>query len=194
MRKIKVGDIVKIKKDLSLDNEYKISIDHDMLQYKGWEAAIVYVDSDDNTCQLDVDIGRWWWSEDMFELCSPRFTKGILESGDMVELRNGERYIFIKDAKHHQYDEPTDVFMGINSLRCIPLNYYNDSLLNLRGDKSCDIMKISDGFYIPNIFRAQPSATLTIPDWVLEREEVKEMTLEEVCKELGRDIKIVKEH
>ena len=33
------------------------------------------------------------------------------------------------------------------------------------------------------------------PEWSMEREErkVEEMTLEEVCKELGREIKIVRE-
>lgn len=123
-----------------------------------------------------------------------QFTKSDLKSGDIVELRNGERYIFIKDAKRSQYDNSTDIFIGINSYHCIPSSHYSDNLLKLRGDKSYDIMKISNGFYIGNIFRPYRSATLITPDWVWEREEIEEMTLEEVCKELGRDIKIVKEH
>lgn len=123
-----------------------------------------------------------------------QFTKSDLKSGDMVELRNGEVYIFIKEAKRNQYDNPTDIFIGINSYHCIPLNRYSDNLLNSRGEKSYDIMKISNGFYIKNIFRPYSSATLATPDWVLERKETEEMTLEEVCKELGRDIKIIKEH
>lgn len=123
-----------------------------------------------------------------------QFTKSDLKSGDMVELRNGEIYIFIKDAKRKQYDNPTDIFMGVNSYRCIPFSHYNDNLLNSKEGKSYDIMKISDGFYISNIFREYPSDTFKTPNWVWEREETEEMTLEEVCKELGRDIKIVKEH
>lgn len=123
-----------------------------------------------------------------------QFTKSDLKAGDMVELRNGEIYIFIKDAKRKQYDNPTDIFMGVNSYRCIPFSHYNDNLLNSKEGKSYDIMKVSDGFYISNIFRAYPSDTFKTPDWVWEREKTEEMTLEEVCKELGRDIKIVKEH
>lgn len=123
-----------------------------------------------------------------------QFKKSDLKSGDIVELRNGDRYILIKNARHNQYDTPTDVFMSINKFGSMPLSWYSDSLLNSNGDKSYDIMKISDSFYIPNIFRTHPSGTLVVPDWAWEREETKEMTLEEVCKELGRDIKIVKEH
>lgn len=123
-----------------------------------------------------------------------QFKKSDLKSGDIVELRNGDRYILIKNARHNQYDTPTDIFMSINKFGSIPLSWYSDSLLNSNGDKSYDIMKISDSFYIPNIFRTHPSGTLVVPDWALEREKTEEMTLEEVCKELGRDIKIVKEH
>ena len=123
-----------------------------------------------------------------------QFKKSDLKSGDIVELRNGDRYILIKNARHNQYDTPTDIFMNINKFGSMPLSWYNDSLLNSNGDKSYDIMKISDGFYIPNIFRTHPSGTLVVPDWTWEREETEEMTLGEVCKELGRDIKIVKEH
>ena len=123
-----------------------------------------------------------------------QFTKSDLKAGDMVELRNGEIYIFMKDAKRNQYDNPTDIFMGVNSYRCIPFSHYNDNLLNSKEGKSYDIMKMSDGFYIPNIHLAYPLDTFKTPDWVWEREETEEMTLEEVCQELGRDIKIVKEH
>lgn len=123
-----------------------------------------------------------------------QFKKSDLKSGDIVELRNGDRYILIKNARHNQYDTPTDIFMSINKFGSMPLSWYSDSLLNSNGDKSYDIMKISDSFYIPNIFRTHPSGTLVAPDWAWEREKTEEMTLEEVCKELGRDIKIVKEH
>lgn len=123
-----------------------------------------------------------------------QFKKSDLKSGDIVELRNGDRYILIKNARHNQYDNPTDIFMGVNSYRCIPFSHYNDNLLNSKEGKSYDIMKMSDGFYIPNIHLAYPLDTFKTPDWVWEREETEEMTLEEVCKELGRDIKIVKEH
>lgn len=83
---------------------------------------------------------------------------------------------------------------GVDLISSIYLDAYSDNLLYLQGDKSYDIMKISDSFYIANIFRESPSKPLKTPDWIWEREETEEMTLEEVCQELGRNIKIVKEH
>lgn len=112
-----------------------------------------------------------------------QFKKSDLKSGDIVELRNGDRYILIKNARHNQYDTPTDIFMSINKSGSMPLSWYSDSLLNSNGDKSYDIMKILD----MSEFHRKPK-------WTWEREKTEEMTLEEVCKELGKDIKIVKEH
>lgn len=189
MKKIKVGDKIRV---ISKENEgwgYEDLV--------GNEYIVDYIWTESNTGYEYASLIGTPYSPYLFncELVNKKqFTKSDLKSGDMVELRNGEIYIFIKDAKRNKHDNSRDIFMGISSYRCIPLSYYSNSLLDLRGDKSYDIMKMSDGFYIPNIFRAYPSDTFKTPDWVWEREETEEMTLEEVCKELGRDIKIVKEH
>lgn len=191
MREIKKGDKVKIISDIDED------FDNDRIV-----GSIYTVDCIKNEGKTGKDYivlketteRPYVYNCKLINKKEKQFTKSDLKSGDMVELRNGQIYIFIKDAKRNQYDNPTDIFMGVNSYRCIPFSHYNDNLLNSKEGKSYDIMKMSDGFYISNIFRAYPSDTFKTPDWVWEREETEEMTLEEVCKELGRDIKIVKEH
>lgn len=113
------------------------------------------------------------------------FIKSDLKNGDIVELRNGERYVYIeKYINWNTYTlTPHEVIVslenGINKL----LDGYNDDLrYEDRDNCKYDIMKILD-----------MSELHKNPTWTLERSKT-EMTLEEVCKELGRDIKIVKEH
>lgn len=191
MREIKVGDKVEIVNDIDETFYNKMvfgaiyTVEDIRIEKKTGKSYAILKETTDRpylfNCKLVNEKEK-------------QLKKSDLKSGDMVELRNGQIYIFIKDAKRNQYDNPTDIFMGVNSYRCIPFSHYNDNLLNSKEGKSYDIMKMSDGFYISNIFRAYPSDTFKTPDWVWEREETEEMTLEEVCKELGRDIKIVKEH
>ena len=67
----------------------------------------------------------------------------------------------------------------------IGVSHYDNCLFcSAFKDGSHDVMKILD-----------MSEVYKNPKWSMEREErkVEEMTLEEVCKELGREIKIVRE-
>lgn len=191
MKKIKVGDRVKIVDTKGELESYKELLGHtytveaiEIEDGTGYEYASLV-----ETIHVPYLFNCKLVNENVRQ-----FEKSDLKSGDIVELRNGDRYMLIKNARHNQYDIPADIFISINKFGSMPLSWYSDSLLNLNGDKSYDIMKISNGFYIPNIFRTHPSGTLVVPNWIWEREETEEMTLEEVCKELGRDIKIVKEH
>lgn len=189
MKKIKVGDKIRV---ISKENEgwgYEDLV--------GNEYIVDYIWTESNTGYECASLIGTPYSPYLFncELVNKKqFTKSDLKSGDIVELRNGNRYILIKDAKYNKYKEPIDTFEGVDLISSIYLDAYSDNLLYLQGDKSYDIMKISDSFYIANIFRESPSKPLKTPDWIWEREETEEMTLEEVCQELGRNIKIVKEH
>ena len=97
-----------------------------------------------------------------------------LKNGDIVEFRNKKRYI--KTEKHFINME-TEEMIGVS-------HYDNCSFCPAFKDGSHDVMKILD-----------MSEVYKNPEWSMEREErkVEEMTLEEVCKELGREIKIVRE-
>ena len=114
-----------------------------------------------------------------------QFTKSDLKYGDIVELRNGNRYVYVKNYFDLMgYDpKPYDAIVSLKNGDDIPISDYNNKLLyKKRGECKYDIMKILDKNEICKNLK-----------WTLERSKT-EMTLEEVCKELGRDIKIVKEH
>lgn len=96
-----------------------------------------------------------------------------LKNGDIVEFRNKKRYIKTKNY-----------FVDIETNEMIGTSYYDNYLFcSAFKDGSHDVMKILD-----------MSEVYKNPKWSMEREErkVEEMTLEEVCKELGREIKIVR--
>ena len=66
MKKYKVGDKVKIREDLIVDNVYgSDSFAEEMAQYKGKTATItdVYCDK----YEIDLDDGDWCWTDEMFE-------------------------------------------------------------------------------------------------------------------------------
>ena len=97
-----------------------------------------------------------------------------LKNGDIVEFRNKKRYIKTKEY-----------FINIETTEIIGVSHYDNCLFcSAFKDGSHDVMKILD-----------MSEVYKNPKWSMEREEkkVEEMTLEEVCKELGREIKIVRE-
>ncbi len=97
-----------------------------------------------------------------------------LKNGDIVEFRNKKRYIKIEKY-----------FINMETAELIGVSHYDNCLFcSAFKDGSHDVMKILD---MSEIYKN--------PKWSMEREErkVEEMTLEEVCKELGREIKIVRE-
>lgn len=108
--------------------------------------------------------------------------KSDLKSGDIVELRNKERCIYIEGYKN-SLENICNVLLNIERSFILDICEYNDDLLYTAFSyNSFDIMKILD-----------MSEVYKNPKWSMEREErkVEEMTLEEVCKELGREIKII---
>jgi len=128
-----------------------------------------------------------------------------LKTGMIVTCRSGKNGLIVKD---NCYGEDAVVFSENNwtSLKDFDNNtlkdFDNNTLEWLKHDKtrtefakSVDIMKV----YKPNLpcdfLNVEMSGLLTgesgfKPVW--ERKEVQEMTLEQVCKELGKDIKIIK--
>lgn len=92
------------------------------------------------------------------------FTKEQLKDGDIVILRNG--WDTVVDIKNRVLLYKDNALM---------ISGYNENLTSKFGH-NWDIMKVKRQTLLYN------------------REKQTEMTLEEVCKELGRDIKIVKEH
>lgn len=100
--------------------------------------------------------------------------KEELENGDMVTLRNGDVLVYSKAA---------DTFVDISETCDNCLSDLDDLNENLtfydRDDKDYDIMTVDRPVRYETVFKRD--------------ETVREMTLEEICKELGYDVKIVKE-
>ena len=117
------------------------------------------------------------WSEFMNN--NNTFTKADLKTGDIVVKRNGTEYMYINDyfVNNYGYDRVGD---------------YNDDLTITSSYPSvrngCEIVKIKRPHYGVQYCQKYWNEAPTI--W--ERKEVEEMTLKEVCKALGKEIKIVK--
>lgn len=129
-------------------------------------------DSYSSNKKINIDfpsMPNWTGEED--EIVHAICNKEDIETGDIIILRNGDALIFINDE-----------FIDIGN------DYTNDivSLDDFDNDLTCeykikyDIVKIRKARYVDIYNRT-------------EKEEVKELTVEEVSKLLGYDVKIVKD-
>lgn len=121
----------------------------------------------------------YYWSEDELELVETSFTKSDLKYGMVVEHKNGVRRMFLNN-----------IFIGFDS--CALLNYYTDTLENIIDDRehsalTIDKVYISSAVHLQNYF---DDDKLTLV-WERKEKSRKEMTVEDIEKELGYKIKIV---
>ena len=133
------------------------------------EMALMYV-----ACEPSKNKKIIKWSDYMKR---KNFTKANLESGMVVECRNGERYLVLRDKLLDSAH-----WKNIN-------NYTTEMKKYVKGTHSDDIMKVYDTIGVTNLHNIFYDDNLIL---IWERQEVEEMTLEEVCKLLGKEIKIVK--
>jgi hypothetical protein len=107
-----------------------------------------------------------------------KFTKADLKNGDFVKCRDGDIGIVLADIGA--------IYFGRQYGRITDINDY----LTASKNHDCDIMAVRRPHAVSDctfdIFTSKRG------ELVYERKEVEEMTLEEVCKALGKDIKIVK--
>lgn len=119
--KLKVGDKIKIREDLSLGKHYSVHLSRSMLSHKGKKAKITYVESNDGTYHLDIDDNTWWWTEDMFEPYTSKIVKKDLRDGDKCTLKNNEKAFVIdktvvtKDDVLSLYDYNSKLEHNFNS-------------------------------------------------------------------------------
>jgi hypothetical protein len=105
------------------------------------------------------------------------FTKANLESGMVVECRNGKRFLVLRDKL-------------LNGTRWRAIENYTSELKEcVNGTYPYDIMKVYDTIGVTSLAGVFVDDNLIL---IWERKEVEEMTLEEVCRLLGKEIKIVK--
>lgn len=185
MAKFKVGDKVKVREDLALGTKYYMEdvdefemVVSEMLPLKGQIVTI------DKVCPDGYSIleSEWYWSDEMFEPYKINFTKSDLQNGMVVEYKNGWRRLFIKK-------DTIDDSLFIGDMGSLPLRSFRDNLECIGcNDMSIYRIYISHSTNLDSFF---DDGCLSL---VWERPSYfKEMTVEEIEKELGYKIRIKSE-
>lgn len=114
------------------------------------------------------------------------FTKSDLKTGMIIETRKGDKLLVLLDCSYgyKKMSLSSDIIVDGHTEKWNRLGDYDDSLKSYT-DSKLDIMKV----YQVN----HPYSVHTFDDLILiwERQEPQEMTVEEIEKELGYQIKIV---
>lgn len=107
-----------------------------------------------------------------------KFTKSDLKDFMLVKLRNGQyRLVFVSQDMLFSKGAYTSIFG------------YDEIMLNTY-DASYDIMEV---YSAPDSFTMYLHVSPVGRKLLYEREKIEEMTLEEVCKALGKQIKIIEQ-
>ena len=167
--KFKVGDRVRIRKDLKEGHMFKVYVDEEMEEFKGKIVCIDKVNEDDEFYFIKEDDNEWEWTEDMFENTIKPTKEELFKMpiGTIIKTDREYNNVFVKVGENDFCNDDVDH---------IEYNDVNDDLsLECFGNK---IIEIQEPTY-KTIYKAD--------------EEVKEMTIAEIEKELGYPIKVVKE-
>lgn len=186
---LKVGDRVTIRQWNDMVKEFGLNYDGSIKCYATFASKMkkycgktfTITDDSEHLYTLSDDFGNvlenseysfaWAFSEDMFEKKTV-FTKENLKSGMVVEYANGERRLVVDD-----------VLLANNAW--VSLGDFKNDLTSSIGDLTINAVYKKRNAPLASVL-SNPGELL----W--KREEIVEMTLEEVCKELGKSIKIVK--
>lgn len=122
-----------------------------------------------------LDFNDFDWSDFM----KKEFTKADLKNGDVVKTRDGDVGIAIVDIGVINFGNQGIKFENIRDNLTNTMSNDCDIMLVRRPNKPLDCVSSAFSGYRGEL--------------VYERKEVEEMTLAEVCKALGKEIKIVKE-
>ena len=130
-----------------------------------------------------------YWSDYMKK---KTFTKSDLQTGMNVEMRDGDRYLVLLNAckgicGRNNY---TNLLISAKDKSQKNLDSYKEDL-TAAVTSDYDIVKIYKPKYF---FQMQTLNEIEECDIIWQRDEPIEMTLDEVCEALGKNIKIVKEH
>ena len=165
--KFKVGEKVKIKKNLKEGYDFKYYVADEMEKFKGKTVTIYSVNSE--AYRIEEDNMSWDWTEDMFEGLAIITKEELFKMplGTIIKTDKEKYNVFVKVGESDFCNNICDH---------IEDNYVNDDLsLECFGNK---IIEIEEPTY-QTIYKAD--------------DEVKEMTIAEIEKELGYPIKVVKE-
>lgn len=177
--KFKVGDRVRIKSWEQMEKEFgknsdggidciacKCGFNSEMRHLCGRTATISEInDYKVKLTDWSDDTGGLYWtiSTDMIELVdTSKLSKSDLQEGDIVTDREGNKSIFLDDELYGT---------------TIDLDGLTDELKDDKDYSEYDIVKVERPIKYETVF---------------ERKEVREMTVEEISKALGFEVKVVK--
>lgn len=123
--------------------------------------------------------------EDCFDLVE-RNLKGMLKSGDILETNAKDYYIYFETD-----DKRNLISLDGGHMR---LEDYNNTLvLGMNAKNGFSIKKICRFDYLGDLVKfIEGERKLPESQVIWERKEIKEMTVEEISKALGYEIKVVK--
>ncbi|MCI8396180.1 MAG: nitrogen fixation protein NifZ [Clostridia bacterium] len=185
MSKFKVGDRVRIRKDLDADGDYEVGFVSDMAVYKGKLAKIMSLTCD-GLCRLDIDKKYWTWSEDM--LVKADFTKEDLKAGYVVKCRDNSLRLIMPNTKRGLILLKLDYKKDL--INWTDLERYSSDLLHIDAN-NWDIIEV---YGFSEFASDALEYELDSRERLWKREEnKKDMTIAEIEKELGYSVKIVNE-
>ena len=142
-----------------------------MAKFKGQVVTISRIHNcDDKDYDVEEDKDCYTWAEEWFEPVEEVKSMDDLEDGDVVTLRNGDRLLYCDE----QFKDLT--YPHHNGVCCLD-DLYPD--LTSCNDKYDDVIKVERPATYYEVFNRE--------------ESVREMTVEEISKALGYEVKIVKE-
>ena len=166
--KFKVGEKVKIKKNLKEGYGFKYYVADEMEKFKGKTVTIYSVNSE--AYRIEEDNMSWDWTEDMFEGLAIITKEELFKMpiGTKITTDLEENNIFVKVGENDFCNNDCDHIEYDNIKEDLSLDYYKEG----------KIIEIQEPNYT-TIYK--------------EDKQVKEMTIAEIEKELGYPIKVIKE-
>lgn len=171
--KFKVGDKVRIRKDLKKGDDFEIYVTDEMEELAGKTTIITsaWKNSKSSRYNIKEDESCYTWTEDMFEqnIKPTREELFKMPLGTIIKTNRQEHNVFVKVGEKDFCNNDCDHIEDSNINEDLTVDNYC-------GDKT--IIEIQIPTY-ETIYTADT--------------EIKEMTIAEIEKQLGYPIKIVKE-
>ena len=171
--KFKIGDKVRIKDNLREIKDFVGGyIDH-LEEYVGDIVTIKKIDTSTLSGKKGARVKEndWFWDFRAFEkIGGDNMKKADLKNGDIVTLRNEDRLVYIRgNFRDLSTDNDNPITSAYN---------FNEDLTYDYSRREYDIVKVERPVKYKTVF---------------EREEVKEMTVDEISEKLGYKVKVVGE-
>lgn len=170
--KFKIGDKVRIRKDLKEGDSFEVYVTDRMEEFAGKIVTITKAwKNNGERYEIKEDMNSYTWSEDMFENSTKPTKEELLAMpiGTIIKTDREKNNVYIKVGKNDFCNDYADHIEDVNIEDDLTINcdYY--------GNKIAEIQEPTYN----TIYKAD--------------KEVKEMTIAEIEKELGYPIKVIKE-